>query len=142
MFYFLLVKTLACSKMVRYIENYSLCGNVPFITSRECPTHRPLALVDKPHQLLLWQLKHAHRSPKCLLRVGTTSKENHWFRLFSCQVLQLGRNPRNMCVLKTWMTSARRKRMTFWVGIHQCVPQGKGWIIFCNVPSHYRLQTT
>lgn len=142
MLYFLLVKTLACSKMVSYIENYSLCGNVPFIMSGECPTHRPLALVDKPHQLLLWQLKHAHRSPKCLLRVGTTSKENHWFRLFNCQVLQLGRNPRNVCVLKTWMTSARRKRMTFWVGIHQCVPQGKGWIIFCNVSFHYRLQTT
>ncbi|KAB0344428.1 hypothetical protein FD754_021354 [Muntiacus muntjak] len=22
--------------------------------------------------------------------------------------------------------------MTLWVGVHQCVPQGKGWIIFCN----------
>ena len=104
LFYFLLVKTLACSKIVRYIENYSLCGNVPFTMSGECPTRRPLALADKPHLLLLWTPKHAHRSPKCLLRVGTTSKENHWFRLFSCQVLELGRNPWSMCVLKTWTT--------------------------------------
>jgi len=101
LFYFLLVETLACSKIVRYIENYSLCGNVPFTMSGECPTRRPLALADKPHLLLLWTPKHAHRSPKCLLRVGTTSKENHWFRLFSCQVLELGRNPWSMCVLKT-----------------------------------------
>lgn len=100
--------------------------------SGECPIHRPLALVDKATSPIIVATKTCPQVSQMLLRVGTTSKEDHGL---DCSVVKCWNleGTHGACVCSK--PEQHQQEMNDFLDRHppMCAARRKGWIIFCNV---------